>query len=177
MSTDQLRGVTTGALLTRPIIQARTDVSQGIAAVQSLTAARHRAEAIADTSTALAQRAATVRAASRPNPIVGYRRVLTGESCGLCGTASRDSYRTDELAPIHARCDCSVAPIIGNDDPARQINRRHVDRLINQPADQATGRRLQVDGDQVALPAVEVRRHGELGPVLVDPAHEFTSTR
>lgn len=61
--------------------------------------------------------------------IVGYRRVLTGRSCVFCATASTKIYRRGGLMPLHAHCDCSVAPVFVGDDPAFDLNREVLDNL------------------------------------------------
>lgn len=77
--------------------------------------------------------------------VSSYRRTLSGlENCELCSIASTHRYYRGDLMPIHGRCDCGVMPVFNN-EPAPE----------------------PVDG-------VEVREHGELGPVLVVPGQHFT---
>lgn len=80
--------------------------------------------------------------------IVGYARVLGGgHSCDLCVIASSQRYHIEDLMPIHNRCSCSVEPIF-TDAPIDSI-----------------GQRLN-SGDEDSSSALEIRQHGELGPVL-----------
>jgi hypothetical protein len=58
----------------------------------------------------------------RPRRLVGYRRVLTGRSCMFCAAAATKRYRKRDLMPLHARCDCSVAPIFPDSDPGDLLN-------------------------------------------------------
>jgi hypothetical protein len=82
--------------------------------------------------------------------ILGYQRVPDGGACHFCQLVAGQRYHTADLMPIHNRCGCGVDVITGEERP------------------DFSGK---LDNDQVT-----VREHGELGPVLVDPAHEFTST-
>lgn len=180
VTTTAMRGVPAAEVYHRPVVTARTAVSEGKPVAQALDIARDRLERIADTDIALAQRQATVQVIGSDDRIVGYRRVLTGSSCALCATASTQRYRTGELMPIHGRCDCGVAPIFGTADPGQVINRQLVRDL--RAAAKQTGvtdayrnRRVAVDADgTVRLPDITVRRHGELGPTLTQAGESFT---
>lgn len=178
VTTGALRGVPTAEVYLRAIIAARAASDEGLGA--ALAAGRRRAEQLAGTDLALAQREATRHAISGDGRIVGYRRVLTGRSCAFCATASTQRYRREDLMPIHAGCDCGVAPIFGSADPGRVINRKLVADLkaaarTSGDRDYWQSRHLTVDEDgTVLLPEVAVRRHGELGPVLGAKAHAFT---
>lgn len=137
----------------RPFVQVWKALAEGTDWTDAIAAARARVSAVAETDVQLSMRAAMADISARDGRIVGYRRVLTGKSCGLCALASTQRYHKGELAPIHARCDCSVAPIFGNRDPGRVLNRR-VPRA--DPAE------------------VAVHEHGELGPVLAVAGQQFT---
>ena len=193
------RGIPPAAVYERPVVTARTAVSQGVPVAEAMVRARRRAGELARTDVMLAQRSAAVQVLSRDDRVVGYRRTLTGDSCALCATASTQRYRSNQLAPIHAKCDCGVAPIYGTADPGQVVNRRLLSDLrgaSDRPdywRDHAYGvdeagtirRRRDVpytDADGVKRTRTElgeplrpaVREHGELGPVLTDPAHDFT---
>lgn len=189
-----LRGVPAATVYARPGVDARTAVKEGKPLQEAMGLGQLRARMLAESDVALAQRASATRAMSADPRIVGYRRVLTGESCAFCATASVQRYRTDQLLPLHAHCDCSVAPIIGTEDPGQTINSQLLDDMKEQGSpqywkDKGWGvdengviRSRQVvpvegGGTRVTLgdpvkPTVKV--HGELGPTLVDPRHVFT---
>jgi hypothetical protein len=77
--------------------------------------------------------------------ISSYRRTLSGlENCELCSIASTHRYYRGDLMPIHGRCDCGIMPVFATDP--------HTEPL---------------DG-------IEVRQHGELGPVLTVTGQHFT---
>lgn len=158
----------------RSIITVRAALAAHTAFTDAMSQGRTRATSTAQTDVALTQRAAMSQAAEASD-IDGYRRVLTGASCAFCAAASEQDYRSGDLMPIHDRCDCGVAPIIGGRDPARSLNAQQVDALTSTSSDEAAARHLIVgeDGD-VSLPAIAVHEHGELGPVLGDAGHEFS---
>lgn len=145
------RGVADVDLYTRPVVTARVAIAAGKPFEAAMDLARQRATAITTADVMLTQRTATT-ATLRGSRASGYRRVLTGQSCDLCVTASRQIYRVDSVAPVHDRCDCSYSPIFDS-DPAETINKRRVSR--------------DPDVD------VSTRTHGELGPVLVVSDHQF----
>ncbi len=174
------RGIAPVEVYRRPVVTARTAIAEGRPFAEAMRTAADHLERIADTDVALAQRQATVAAVSADERIVGYRRVLTGSSCALCATASTQRYRTDQLMPIHGRCDCGVAPIFGQSDPGQVINRRLVKDLraaakSTGAKDYATNRHISVAEDgSVVLPKVATHQHGELGPTLTRAADDFT---
>lgn len=161
----------------RGIVTARTGVSEGSVFAEAMAAGRARVLTAVQTDMALTQR----QAISTDRRVVGYRRVLTGKSCALCATASTQRYHSGNLAPLHGSCDCGVAPIIGTHDPGHVINKQLVRDLksaekITGDADYWKSRHIKVDENgRVTLPDIAVRQHGELGPVLTDRSHDFTS--
>lgn len=178
------RGVDPGTVWRRPFVQLWAGLAAGQAFPAALGAASSRVDAMAQTDVQLAM-STTVRDTLADLPpdapkVVGYMRVLTGESCGLCAVASTQRYHTGELLPIHDRCDCGVEPILEGERPSgRVINRDLLNRLKEQKvptSDRAKAKHVRVDNDgNVVLPQVQVVEHGELGPVLTDASHDFTS--
>ena len=103
--------------------------------------------------------------AANTDTVTGFRRVLRPElaktgSCGLCVAAADQVYSTFDLLPIHGGCNCEVAPIIGDVDPADGLNRADLIRLY----DAASG----TSGEGLRNVQVEVYDHGEYGPVLAE---------
>lgn len=162
-------------------ITVRSALAAGVPFLDAMAKGRTRTVSTAATDITLAQRAATVEVVDQQPGIVGYRRVLTGESCAFCATASTQRYGSGDLAPIHGNCDCGVAPIVGTKDPGHVVNSKLVEDL--RAAAKETGdtdywksRHIRVDADgTVTFPKPAVHDHGELGPVLTDPHHEFTA--
>lgn len=135
--------------------------------------------------------------------VFGYRRVLTGaENCGLCIVASTALYHTSNLMPIHNRCDCVVAVVMGSQDPGRLVNNHLVgedaiptgvnkhgvpmfsaDQTIDignlledahRAVEQRFGRSFRDAKGIDYRKVITVREHGELGPVLTVSRHKFT---
>jgi hypothetical protein len=149
--------------------------------LEALEMGSQRADQLASTDVALAQRQATLEVVGADDRIVGYRRVLTGRSCAFCATASTQRYHKRQLMPLHSRCDCGVAPIFGTADPGQVINRKLLTDLRKAAKETGTARKdywrnrhvtIEEDGT-VRLPEVKVHQHGELGPVLYDAKHDF----
>jgi hypothetical protein len=100
--------------------------------------------------------------------VTGFRRVLhpelsQGGSCGLCVAASTRLYSKAELLPVHARCACTVTPVIGDEDPGGAINARDLKALYAKAGSTAAA-------DLKRVRVVE-SAHGELGPRLSFAGH------
>ena len=76
-----------------------------------------------------------------------FRRVLSGSpnTCELCQDASRERYSVADLMPIHQNCGCTTEQIESSEMSGRVIDSK-----------------------------VEVRDHGEYGPVLTVKGQDFT---
>lgn len=147
----------------RAIVTARAALAAHTLFTEAMTQGRNRAMAAVQTDVALAQRASMAETAEAVDEINGYRRVLTGASCAFCAAAADQEYRSGDLMPIHDRCDCGVAPIIGRRDPAKALNDTQVANLRETTAGEAEARHLTVDEDgKVHLPQIAVHEHGEL---------------
>lgn len=173
-------GVDPAEVYRRPFVQVWKALADGTDWVDAVGAARARVSAVAETDVQLSMRAAARDVIGRSPGVVGYRRVLTGKSCALCATASTQRYHREQLLPIHDRCDCSVAPVHGNRDPGRVVNRRLLNDLkANGGPEPWKDRGISVEDGRVVKDGspleVAVHEHGELGPVLADADHEFTT--
>lgn len=188
-------GVPPADVYQRSIVEARRLVAAGAPPERALAAGRARAVGTAQTDVILTNKGAIDLGRSGRPWVVGYRRVLTGKSCGLCATASTQRYHSADLQPIHQRCDCDTAEIYGTKDPGRVINRDLLESLKagevldgNYVVDEVgTIRKRSVvtsvaeDGTKAARveagPELRARvhEHGEVGPVLTDASHEFTA--
>lgn len=167
----------------RPFVQLWSALSNGTPFADAMNAAGARASGAAQTDISLTMRASaaefndTLPAEERPWRWV---RVPSGESCGLCVTASTQLYKSPDLLPIHDRCDCGVEPVSRDSEKAaKDRNRALLRNLKSQDSystDAAHLKRLRVDEQgNFVLPEPAVQVHGELGPVLVDASHEFTT--
>ncbi len=171
----------------RSIIEARRRVADGMPVTQALEAGKARSATTVRTDVVLQNRSAIGAHAEGRPWVVGYRRVLTGQSCALCATASTQRYRTADLDPIHPNCDCDVAEIYGEEDPGQVINRALLDDLQSAAGDDdrpdywngpylvdenGTVRRSKVrtvrdsDGEIVRLPNGRPKRERVPGEIL-----------
>lgn len=187
----------------RPFQTVWWKLSQGESLSDAVKAGADRLDVTGQTDMQLAA-THTARAVMRRQPhVVGYRRVLTNpEACGLCILASTQRYHRADLMPIHPRCDCAVAPIIGDNDPGRTINSAmlthgslplHVndqqadiygsDNLIDlgdlgpavHKAIKDTFGRSASDGRKIDYrKVVLVTHHDEIGPMLTVSHHHFS---
>ena len=94
----------------------------GMAFADALEGARSSIERTAQTDLSIAQAATMSALAARVPAVQGYRRVLAGDGCEFCVEASEETYGSDDLMPLHAGCQCSVAPIVGDEDPGETLN-------------------------------------------------------
>lgn len=97
----------------RPVRHARQLQAQGMSTRDLITATAPRIDAMVRTDAQMAK----VRQARRSLTEAGvtrYRRVphpelsKSGKSCPLCLLASTKVYKTEDLLPIHERCNCSI---------------------------------------------------------------------
>lgn len=171
-------GVAPVEVYARPIITARTALSQGRTLTAALAAGRARATGTAETDVMLTHRATASEFLQREPRVRGYQRVLSGRSCDLCAIASTQVYRSDELMPIHDHCDCGVDPLIGDERGAgRIINRDRYEEMkssgaIDRISNQRAVARAKESGDLGSLIATET--HGELGPLITVAGQRFT---
>lgn len=153
----------------------RRKIAAGVPADQALAAALRYAAALVDANIRLAQRDYANQVLSYladQMGITGYRRVVRPElsrtgTCGLCLIASDKVYKTGDLLPLHDNCQCVVLPIIGDTDPGDSMNNLSL-ADIYAAAGSNNGRKLK-------RVRYQVNQHGELGPVLTDARHKFTS--
>jgi hypothetical protein len=95
--------------------------------------------------------------------VVGYRRVIHPEfsktgTCGLCVVASSRFYTKSELMPLHDKCKCTISPITKTQDLGLRLNDADLARIY-----EAAGSTYAEDLKRIT---VQVREHGELGPIL-----------
>jgi len=137
----------------RPFVTVWTALAGGTPYEQAVSQGLDRATSAAATDTQLAMRE-TLRAVGETDErIVGYERVPNGAACTFCEEIAGQRYRTDQLMPVHPNCGCSV-------DVITAANRGDF-----------TGK---AEND-LSIPGVAIREHGELGPLVLDPAHTFTA--
>lgn len=164
------RGVPPTEVYTRPAEEYRYLVSQGVTPIESKRRSAERAQVIAGDDLKLASRMATREVYEASDEVEGYRRVIRPElsrtgTCGLCLAASDRVYSKEDLLPIHDRCHCITLPIVGANDPGRELSQAELEDVY-----------ARAGGTQAAkLKRVryQVHEHGELGPVLRNEEHRF----
>lgn len=156
VTVQALRGVPAADVYRRAGETVWSELSRGADLSDAVSRGLDRATTMAETDLQLASTHTARRAMTADSRVVGYRRVTDGDPCKLCATASTQRYRTGDLMPVHARCSCSVVPIVGDRDPGQIID---PERL----------RRLKAEATETA-----VHDHGEVGPVLTEASHVFS---
>ena len=171
----------------RPFVQLWSALSDGAQFAYAMNAAGVRAAGSAATDVSLSMRASADAFAAeteftRQSAWRGWERVLDGDACAFCATASTQRYNSANLAPLHTNCNCGVAPVFAENEKAiEDFNRQVLANIKEANAGKDTAcwqaRHFRVDGQtgEVILPEVTVHEHGELGAVLSDAAHSFTS--
>lgn len=168
----------------RPFVQLWSALKAGTQFSDAMNAAGARAAQSAATDVSLTMRASAdaFDAQAEESKIIGWERVLDPDACAFCATASTQRYKSANLEPLHANCQCGIAPVFAENDRAikdfnRQVLRNMKDANAGKDAPYWKARHFRVDGQtgEVILPDVAVHTHGELGPVLADAAHAFTS--
>lgn len=167
----------------RPFVQVWSALADGKPYADAVDAAGARAATAADTDVSLSMRA-TADAASQEfeRRVVGWERVMDPDACAFCAAASTQRYSSALLEPLHANCQCGVAPVFSeNDRSIRDFNARTLRNMKaankGREAPYWQAKHFKVDGTtgEVVLPEVAVHSHGELGAVLTDAAHDFKS--
>jgi hypothetical protein len=129
----------------RPFVTVWTALSEGRPFADAVAAGRAHAAQSARMDVQLANRATYQAVQEADQAIRGYRRVADADACAYCQMIDGAFVKSADAMPLHPGCGCGLEPV--------------TDRVTQSPVPDA----------------VAVREHGELGPVLTDPAHNFTS--
>lgn len=151
-------GTAPGEVYRRPFVTVWTALKNGAELDAAIAAGLARATSTAATDVQLAMRATLREIGEADDLILGYQRVPDARACDFCRLVAGMRYRTSELLPVHNRCGCGVDVITGPERP--DFHGRYDNDIA------------ATNGDGLAA---AVREHGELGPVLVDAAHDFTA--
>jgi hypothetical protein len=143
----------------RPFSTVWTALSNGTPYTPAAEQGLARATQTVATDIQLAMRDTLTAVGGVEDNIWGYERVADGDACAFCLELDGAQFRTDSPMEIHPNCGCGVEPVVytrGFD------NRNNLKTFENQPLNRPPS-------DKVAI-----RTHGELGPVITDPAHDFS---
>jgi hypothetical protein len=130
----------------RPFVTVWSDLQNQQTWEHAVSAAGSRIDAMAQMDMQLAHIGAYQAAQDAdPTTIQGFRRKADPGACKFCRLVDGAYVKRADASPLHDRCGCGLVPRI---EPAHPT----------------------------PLPAgVAVHEHGELGPTLADPAHDFTT--
>lgn len=107
----------------------------------------------ADMDVAMSARDASVAFANASSKVTMFQRVADPNCCDFCQTIDGALVRSDDPAPLHNNCGCTVEPLSDSTEGVSFL-------------DLSAGSQF---GD------VEFQEHGELGPVITPKDSEFTS--
>ena len=150
LDTDELTGaaVRNGVALEevyrRPFVNVWTALGKEVPWDEAVNAGEVRATASAEMDVQLSHRA-SYGALQRAEPrIKGYRRRANSGACSFCRLVNGAFVKSADAMPLHNRCGCGLDPIM-QEVPVSKTPE-----------------------------GVAVHKHGELGPLLTDPADSFT---
>lgn len=130
----------------RPFVTLWSSLAQGTAYLDAVNAGLARATSTAEMDVQMSMRATANAVQQTEEGIFGFQRVANPGACEFCVRIDGAYVKSADAMPLHPRCGCGLEP-------------------LTQPHPRAA-----------TLPSgVAVHQHGELGPVLTDPAHAFTS--
>jgi hypothetical protein len=166
------RGVDPREVYRRAGVTVWTALSEGKPLGDAVDAGLARLLSLAGTDLQLAKTRTSLSRLRADRSVAGYRRVLSGgEDCSMCVLASTQRYHREDLLPIHPGCDCDVAPIRGGVDPGQVIAPARLEALHD--AVKAQFDTSDRGGREIDYRLIQVREHGELGPVLTWRGQHF----
>lgn len=163
---DLRDGVDEREVYERPFREVWVALSEGADLSEAVEKGAERLRRVAEMDMQQAHSVATSKAQTalsgddRPK---WWERTLEGsEDCLLCVVASTRVYKVGELNPLHPGCDCEVREHWT--DPPKDL---HPDRLREAYDDAVT---LGYEGTSGDVLRDMIATHGEVGPMLIDPA-------
>jgi hypothetical protein len=151
---DDATGVPPQVVYRRPFVEVWGGLANGTPRDRAVSAATDRIEATAAMDVQNAMRHTLRLVGEQDDLILGYRRVPNTDACPFCKLIAGRRYLTSDLLEVHARCRCGV-------DVITKANRGDF-----------TGKR----SNDLAVPTgVAFHEHGELGPLVGSPDHDFTA--
>ncbi len=130
----------------RPFVTLWTKLGDGVEFADASAAAAARASGMAAWDVQASMREASAAFQEADEGFYGYTRVADGDACDFCSEVDGAYVKDAGAMALHNGCGCGLEP---NDEPHP--------RAVNLPS------------------GVAVHEHGELGPVLTDSAHDFTT--
>lgn len=168
----QGRGIPVRDEFARPVITARTAISQGKTLDQALRAGGRRLESLATTDIQMAKTRQADASLAHAG-VEHYRRVPKGAgTCAMCLIASTQRYKVGTLSPIHPGCDCGVDVIPAGMDLEEVLD---VNLLNTTHAKVEAFAGVQDRGGRAVdyRKLIVEREHGEIGPLLTWKGDHF----
>lgn len=164
-------GTPPAVVYARPFDDVYGALHRGASLQQAVNQGVSRLDSLVNTDMQLA-RTHAARARFANSRARAFRRQLGGgDNCALCIVASTQSYRVENLMPIHPGCQCTPVPVRGPMN--RELDRRQLEEIHNQVAafagESDRGGRAP-DYRQILV----TREHGEYGPTLSYRNQKFT---
>lgn len=157
-------GVLPDEVYRRPFVTVWTALSAGSGYDEAVNAGLARATNLAATDVQLTARQTFQSIQDLDSSIYGYARRADGAACKFCRLVDGAYVKSAGAMPLHPGCGCGLEPLTGP----------HA-RAVALP--DGTPIRDFQGGPLTASPlpdGVAVHEHGELGPTLGDPEHDFT---
>lgn len=130
----------------RPFVTVWTALKAGTEWADAVSAGLERATATAEMDVQMASRATYAQAQEMDEAIYGYARAADAGACQFCAEVDGAYIKSADAMPLHNRCGCGLEPLTAPHPRAAKL-----------PS------------------GVAVHEHGELGPVLGSPDHNFTT--
>lgn len=129
----------------RPFVTVWTALGSGTAYEDAVSAGLARAKEAAAMDPQLSMRATANAVQAADEGIYGYQRAADGGACAFCQEVDGAYVKSADAMALHNNCGCGLEPLTAPHPRASKL-----------PS------------------GVAVHEHGELGPMLIDPAHSFT---
>lgn len=136
----------------RPFVTLWTALGNGTPWEQAVSQGLDRAVSTAGMDVQLAFRSTANEIGQADDNIYGYQRVADDGACDFCQEVDGAYLKDADSSPLHNNCGCGVDPLTAPHPRAAFL---------------PSGASVH---DTFAI-----HEHGELGPVLTDPSHDFTT--
>lgn len=159
LNTDKIianirKGIPAQTVYERPIYTARASIEK-LGFAKAFEKGLARLLSTADMDVAMAARDASLNFAQSEETVVGFVRVSEPSCCDYCQMIDGAKVYVDDPAPLHNNCGCTLEPITRTSGSTRE-NWTDV-------------------SDGAVIEDVEIREHGEMGPLITRKGDDFES--